>query len=378
MTSNGTNLNIVHVSDLHIGKAAIDPTHIHNNLKRYLYSKLNSNTDLLFITGDVWDTLLYLNSKAARVGLAIIGELNELALRYDFLLRVVDGTFRHDRKQNTAFTAGSDTENTKVYDCIAIEHIPKYDIDVLYLPDDLPYENTVLTAIREIVTSTLIDKTWVNIIAGHGYFEHVLPVGIPHVPNNTYTHRELSKFVNGPILFGHDHRRSQFKNVSYAGSFERLEHGAEDRKGFNCLTYNTTTHKTEVEFIENEQSVIFKTIDLTAHEDEEDIDDAVQKYIAWLDNVITGNNSEHKIYIRVATNNISLAQGLTGYTRTKPNVHITTKRPDKSKKANPNALIFEPSVLPVITPQNLDISVQKYLSEKGLILPVETITKILK
>lgn len=381
MTSTGDktdDINIVHLSDVHLGKRAIDPNHIYDNLKLYLYPKLTKDTDILFITGDFWDTLLYLNNKATLIGLAIISDLNKLAIEFDFLMRVVDGTFRHDREQNSSFTVGDYTENTRVFSNIAIEHIPKYDIDVLYLPDDLPYENTVMTAIKEIIKSTLIGKTKVDIIAGHGYFEHVLPPGIPHVPNNTYKQSELSKYVKGPIFFGHDHRRTQYKNVNYAGSFERGAHGAEEKKGFNCAVYNKATGETVVEFVENERAVLFKTIDLVRYEDEEDIDNAVSVYTTWLDEVIESNISGHKIYICIATNNITLAQGLTGYTRDKPNIHVTTKRPNKSGKVKESDLIFESSVLPVITPQNLDTSVHKFLENKGLILPVEVITSILQ
>lgn len=246
----------ISISDLHIGHYKVPPENILNNLRTYLYPHLNATLDLLFIIGDVFHTLLNLNSTAAYVAMTFIQEVLELSLQYGFKIRVVKGTFEHDRDQNKYFALSQDKyPSVKVMDTMCIEHIEGLDIHVLYIPDDLPYNHAQAEAVRKIKELGL---SKVDIIALHGYCKHEIPPNVPIQPYNLFDSEVLQKYASF-IIKGHIHVKSVHKTTINNGSFERGNHGEEGSKGFFIIDLEPDG-KFTYKFVENEGTLLFKTI----------------------------------------------------------------------------------------------------------------------
>lgn len=248
------------ISDTHIGNNRIAPEIIYRNLKSFLYPQLNSSLNILFIIGDFFHTLLNLNSSAAYYALKIIQEILELSREHGFLIRVLKGTFEHDRDQNKYFALESEKNpNVKVVDSMQVEFIESLGIWVLYVPDDLPYKNAQSEAIKRIKEQNL-EK--VDIMCLHGYCKHEIPKDVPIEPFNLFDVEFLKDYVKGPILKGHIHIKSIYKNCINNGSFDRWTHGQEEKKGFFLIDYDQIKEEHSYSFIENKDTAIFKTITL--------------------------------------------------------------------------------------------------------------------
>ena len=63
-------------------------------------------------------------------------------------------------------------------------------------------------------------------------------------------------------FFGHVHKRSTYKKIEVAGSFDRLAHGEEEPKGFLDVTYYSEDNRV-VKFVENKDAEVYTSITLT-------------------------------------------------------------------------------------------------------------------
>ena len=166
--------SILAISDVHIGCPRLNPKLLHDKFKKFLYPQVTSDISILFICGDFFDTLLNLNAYAAFVAMDIIKELKHLCRSVGCDLRVLRGTFTHDRDQPKHFVNGEDPEDTsvKLYDKFSIEHHSKTGLNILYIPDNIKF-NDVYESIHELLESHNLEK--VDILVHHGYFKHLLP-----------------------------------------------------------------------------------------------------------------------------------------------------------------------------------------------------------
>ena len=103
----------------------------------------NSETeqlDIIFIAGDVFDTLMFLSADDVGFIKLWIAKLLRLAAKYNIIVRVLEGTPSHDRKQSLLFPLINGMAEIKAdvrhITEIYIEHIEKHNINVLYIPDE--------------------------------------------------------------------------------------------------------------------------------------------------------------------------------------------------------------------------------------------------
>jgi hypothetical protein len=141
---------------------------------------------------------------------------------------------------------------------VELEHIEDLALKVLYLPDNLPYTDSeeCISDIKKRMSEVLWDT--VDLVIGHGYFEHVLPPGAHHKPPCLFTKNQFKDFVKGLVLMGHVHTSSRKGNILYHGSFERMNHGEEESKGY--LIIDRDGDKYHPTFVENTNSILFSTI----------------------------------------------------------------------------------------------------------------------
>ena len=255
-------ISILAVSDVHIGCPRLNPHLLHERMEKYLYPQITPEISILFICGDFFDTLLNLNAHAAFEAMDIIKEIKLLCRQNGCDLRVLRGTFTHDRNQPKHFINGEDPNDLtiRLFDTMAVEHHEKTGLDILYMPDNLASED-IYADIRKLLDSHGIEK--VDILVHHGYFKHMLPEAmlVKGVPHGCLDADIVDKFVKGCTLNGHVHISSIYRNVISIGSFDRLTHGEEEPKGFYRIDINENVYT--FKFIENESASIFKTINLT-------------------------------------------------------------------------------------------------------------------
>lgn len=248
------------ISDVHLGHIKVNSETIYAKLVNQLYPHL-ADCKGLFIAGDFFDQLITMDGPGAQYAACIMQELIQLAEKYQFFIRILRGTFGHDRNQLKIFetlAAYSSNINLKYFDSITIESINNNnDLKVLYIPDSLPFKSTaeVMKYIHNLLKVNELKK--VDLVIGHGYFEHVLPKAAVAHTKIIFTYEMFKDIVNGFIVFGHVHTHSAYKNILYCGSFDRLNHGEEEAKGFLKLE---RTPEWKCTFIKNKESTPFITI----------------------------------------------------------------------------------------------------------------------
>lgn len=372
--SNHSKIKIVELTDLHIGRTNIPPDMVRQHLVKYLYPKL-ADADILDVGGDFFDCLCNLNNDAGIIATVIVDELIEMALEHKFYIRVVRGTFSHDRFQNRLFLTQRRSELqlgknplVKVVDRISIEVFEDLKISVLYCPDDQPYPD-VTQALIDVIDAHKL-KT-VDFIFSHGYFEHLLPKGLVKVPHNTLFYDRIKNRVSGAILNGHVHTANVYEKVFNGGSFERLQHGEEENKGFFVLTYDVKSHKITYEFVVNEDTIPFITMDINKAFN---VDTALEWITKRVDEIREQRKDPNlKIFLRLAGNSDFVAL----YVRENfTNVVLTTKS-TPTQDVNTEELNICRDELPIITEDNLPMMVEAALAGTDTPLTVDEIKEIL-
>jgi len=376
-------IKIAFLPDIHIGNGKASPQKIHDDFEEFVYPNLN-DIQMLVIGGDFFHTMLNMNCDAGVMAARIIDELIILARQQQFYIRVIRGTFSHDRLQNRFWEIRSDSQEllddrplVKVATSISTEIFPKWDLSLLYCPDDQPTSDLTGTLVNYI-TGQGLDK--VDIVCSHGYYEHLLPGNMDHIPNNMVKWSVLSNYVRGCVLNGHVHFHSVHDRVVSGGSFERFVHGEEEDKGFYIVTYDLTSRKVKkYDFIINTKALPFITVDSTNFSSMEECSEYIDKLIKDIrDNKF--HNQEQEIYLCIVGTDNTLAN------------YIKTNYQNVSVKFKSNIVqhVVDLDVdtaydeLPKITEDNLPTLIWDRIKDKMSTVPqeeritIEDIEEILK
>lgn len=243
------------LSDFHLAASKLNPKHQYDTLEKFFYPYLKDQ-DVCIISGDFFDTSLLFDHEASLIATSIITDISILCKNNNIPLRILRGTFSHDRNQLKQFATIAEhySVDYKYFDTISVDKIK--DKTFIYFPDTLPYKS-IEDAVN--VGYNLLKKEFntdvPNIVIGHGYFKHRLPNEklldiIPHYSVDMFKDVEI-------VLFGHEHIHWNKDNVYSVGSFDRLNHGEESPKGFMLFTINNEVNTT---FIENRLAIKHVTI----------------------------------------------------------------------------------------------------------------------
>lgn len=269
------------VSDIHLGNRRTPAKLIIDNLNQHLTNdKVLAGVDILFLAGDVFDTILDFASQEVGEILLWIARTLTLCRRHNVLLRVLEGTPSHDRNQSDRFMTIKAVfdmldvryEKMRYVNALEIEHIEEFGIDVLYLPDQwgvTPEDD------YDQVKKALAEKelNQVDFAIMHGAFEYQLPY--PDAPShNSQAYLDLVKYL---IFIGHIHIRSERDRIFAQGSFDRISHGEEKPKGYYIADIETDGAY-RVQFVENTTAAVYRTL-VNTHEDMVDT-------LLWLDEVL--------------------------------------------------------------------------------------------
>lgn len=357
-------IRAVFLTDIHVGHPQVPSNVIRENLMRWCYPLLDSTIDILFFGGDFFHTLLDMNSRDGYFARTIIDDLIKLAKQHEFYIRVDTGTFKHDRKQLQFFLSEEEPmldglPLVRVFKEMTIERLPNLDLDVLYIPDSLPYNDS---AERIYIALKNNHLKQVDFIVNHGYFEHLVPKGVLQ-PKNTLSWEKIKSIVKGCVLNGHVHTPSIYHNVIVGGSFERMNHGEEGEKGFFIIDYD---HKScKYTFVENKTACLFKTF---RFEESTTLD----QFIQWVKD--EGLDQTQTYHLRLLGDNPGTKAEITSYIKTNyPKVVLKTEGLNAKTKENISKTTFEETELTPVTEQNLPVMVHEFIGKKLSIDRIEEI-----
>lgn len=262
-------LKIAAISDLHFGHTKINAENLYMKLRSTFYPEV-MNSNLIVVAGDLYDQLLTINSKAHKFASMFIRDLLLIARSSGAQIRLLHGTFSHDRDQlsiyNTLVSASKHLKTINEITCEEIKEfviageVVNFPLRIVYLPDNLPFKYADEAV--EHIQNSMACKGWTtaDLVIGHGTFEHTIPPESGHKPICLYRLGQFS-WAHGPIIMGHIHTPSKSYNCYYCGSFERMNHGEEEHKGFLTLTKNIDKNtEWEYRFVKNPNATLFKTI----------------------------------------------------------------------------------------------------------------------
>lgn len=276
-----TKLNIAEFSDIHLGNPRVPTYKIIEGLNAALPdNEITAALDWLIFAGDVTDRQLKMSDQHVYEIHAWVTRVLRICKKYDIVLRVLLGTPSHDWGQSKIFESINETAeigaDIRYIDTLHIEHIKRFDIDVLYIPDEYrPTASETWTEVEMMLHKHRLEK--VDYIIMHGGFTHQFPQHLRHMPvlhdPDKYHH-----ICRRYIFVGHIHQSSRNKRILAAGSFDRDKHGEEYPKGHIRVQVYDDPALDEVRFIENKYATKFITIDLR-DVDFEDMDKAIAEVV---------------------------------------------------------------------------------------------------
>jgi predicted phosphodiesterase len=249
------------LSDIHLGNKRNTSKEIIRNLIDFFTLKDVKNLDVVFLAGDIFDTLLTIPSEDNTEILLWVDFILSYCSKNKIKLRVLEGTPSHDWKQSKVFETvkniNRSTLDFKYIDTLLIENMEDLGINILYVPDEWNSStDKTFSQVQELMRIQKLDQ--VDIAIMHGQFGYQLPVHLTKIPK----HNEANylNIVKHFISIGHVHNFSFYERIIAQGSFDRLSHNEEQPKGaVICEIRNDNTR--DFFFIENTGAKIFKTFE---------------------------------------------------------------------------------------------------------------------
>lgn len=260
-----TKLNIAEFSDIHLGNPRVPTYKIIEGLNAALPdNEITAALDWLILAGDVTDRQLKMSDHHVYEIQAWVTRVLRLCKKHDIVLRVLLGTPSHDWGQSKLFESMNETAeihaDIRYIDTLYIEHIERFNIDVLYIPDEYrPTASETWRDVELLLHKHRLEK--VDYVIMHGGFTHQFPQHLRHMPVLHDPDKYLD-ICRSYIFVGHIHQSSRNKRILAAGSFDRDKHGEEYPKGhLRVQTYDDPSLD-DVRFVENKYATKFVTIDL--------------------------------------------------------------------------------------------------------------------
>lgn len=249
----------ISLGDIHLGHRLTPTEDIILNLDRYITNELLKEIDMVIITGDLYDRQLNNGDDCVNAINRWITFLMYRCSKYDVMIRIVEGTPSHDRKQSQFFV--EQKVNAKIdvdlhyADTLSIEFNKRLNAHFLYVPDNWRHSTDItLSEVKQLLREHKLEQ--VDFAIMHGAFTYQLP---PVVKEPMHDEYEYLKLVKYHILIGHVHIMTVKERIFAAGSFDRICHGDEIPKG---MFYNTVKVNGDFtsKFIENKHAKKFVTI----------------------------------------------------------------------------------------------------------------------
>ena len=260
-------------SDIHLGHKNTPTQHIIKSYKTHILNDTYKDIDVLFIAGDLFDHLLYLNTKEAQQCIAFIHDLLQYCWENSITLIVLEGTPSHDWHQSNLLVKINDLRDNKAdlhyHKTLTIHYLPKHEKYILYISDEwCKNQQSLESQVNAQLQLHGIEKVDIAIL--HGQFRYQLQGR----PSQVFCYDEtyFLNLVRERIHIGHYHIHTEFDRIIANGSLERLAHGEEQPKGFLLVDNNVHT------FIENPDAYTYATIQITPKTTQTQLDKLIKKY----------------------------------------------------------------------------------------------------
>jgi len=257
-------LNIASISDIHLNHPNTPTELIVRNLMLYAFpnQKSTHSLDIIFIGGDVTHSLMDFASENAILFRKWVAEFLWMCAKHDIMVRIIEGTPLHDWKQSRIFVEENENHaigcDLKYITDIHIEHIDRYDIDVLYIPDEARPTTTITwNRVVELLDERGLEK--VDFAIMHGAFAYQLP-NVDDVRDKVHDEEKYLAIVRHYIFIGHVHTHKPKGRIIPNGSFDRLAHGEEEDKGHVRLL------KGNIEFFVNKGAMRYYQLNVSGME----------------------------------------------------------------------------------------------------------------
>ena len=258
-------------SDIHLGHNNTPTQHIIASFKTHILNDKHTDLDILFIAGDLFDHLLYLNTKEAQQCIAFIHYLLHYCYTNKITLMVLEGTPSHDWYQSNLIVKINDLREHKAtlyyHKTLDIQYLPEHQKHILFIPDEWCKDQQELEAqITAKLQEYNIEKVDIAIL--HGQFRYQLQGR----PSSAFCYDEgyFLNLVREHIHIGHYHVHSRFDRIIAQGSLERLVHGEEQPKGFVLVDNGIPI------FLENPDAYTYMTIGITPKTTQAKLDKLIQ------------------------------------------------------------------------------------------------------
>lgn len=337
-------LNIASLSDIHFNHPNTPTEFIIRNINRYVFPDTPETRalDIIFIGGDVTDSLMDFASNNAVAFRKWVSEFLRYCAKHDIMVRIIEGTPLHDWGQSIIFVEENENHeigcDLKYFTDISIEHIARYNIDVLYIPDEArPTTHITWNVVQQLLLENGLEK--VDFAIMHGAFGYQLP-NIEEIKDKIHDEEKYCSIVRHYIFIGHVHQHRPNGKIIPNGSTDRLRHGEEDIKGHVRL------NKGEITFIPNLGAMRYITLEVPGMSADE-IMDLVEKRLAGNDDIFQ---------IRLLANTGDVAFGITKRLISMyPHGRFDVANIDKASKKRERITMRETKVsnLPTLTKGNL-------------------------
>lgn len=256
----GLRINIASFSDIHLNHPNTLTEFIIRNISKYVLpdTKDTRELDIIFIGGDITDSLMEFASDNAIAYRKWVSDLLRYCAKHDIMLRIIEGTPLHDWGQAIIFIEENENHSigcdVKYFNDITIEKIERYNIDVLYIPDEARATTDITwDCVQQLLAANNLDM--VDFAVMHGAFGYQLP-DIADIQNKVHNEENYTAIVRHYIFIGHIHQHRPNGKIIPNGSLDRLRHGEEDIKGHVRL------QKGQLSFIPNLGAMRYKTLNV--------------------------------------------------------------------------------------------------------------------
>lgn len=250
-------INILVISDIHIGSKANVKDLYDNELYKFIEVLPVKKPNMVVIAGDLYDKRISTNSDFNTYTNLFVNEIVRYCRENDCILCIVKGTLAHDLNQLDSFIYLTKDPNNKTYIFNTCQEFYYKNAKFLFIPEE--YESSK----EEYYKDTLFNENkYYDMVFGHGMMTFAGGYVTESGKNNhiVFDPKDFSR-VYGLVVFGHIHIGMRKDKCIYPGSYSRDSFGEDEPKGCLFIKYDENNHKVlKEEFIENKNAPIYKTI----------------------------------------------------------------------------------------------------------------------
>jgi DNA repair exonuclease SbcCD nuclease subunit len=282
------------VGDIHFGY--YPPELLYKEFQLILHTIEDNAIDCVVIAGDYYDTKLSMASAHSVYSVKAFSDLIKSCEEKGIKVRQIKGTNSHDPEnqlKNLAQIANSSRCDYKLILTVDEEEIFP-GMNVLYIPEEYMEDS------KEYYKEYFNKKY--QLVFGHGMFEETNFSSKNKYQNMkkypVFNSKEMEELCEGPIVFGHIHTAQRIRNrIQYTGSLVRSRFGEEEAKGFYLVDFDEETKESNFEFIENEITMRYDTIEVKS--DNSVFSLLINEQINYFKNLV---NTYKKDYLRIKVN----------------------------------------------------------------------------